>query len=170
MKQLEKKLFPETIAVARWKACRHRTYRAAIDPRRYQTIEHQVAKTIRRTQPESSIMITQNFFLLSLVLMSICPCAFEARRYTPNMQDAKQLPQEIGTAHQVILVQSSTSVKLTDEVSELKKEREELLGELRFLKSGKKRELFINSDQMLLGFTEDKELQAALEQMEGEST
>ena len=40
---------------------------------------------------------------------------------------------------------------------------EELLAEIRFLRSGKKREKFINADQLLLEFPEDKELQAALE-------
>lgn len=79
------------------------------------------------------------------------------------MQDANQLPHELSTAHEVILVQSSTITKLNNENVSLKKEREELLAELRFLKSGKKREKFINADQILLEFGDDKELQANLE-------
>jgi hypothetical protein len=73
------------------------------------------------------------------------------------------LPQELSTAHEVILVQSSTIEKLDAENTSLKREREELLAELRFLKSGKKRELYIGKDQLLLEFSEDKELQASLE-------
>jgi len=78
------------------------------------------------------------------------------------MQDANDLPNELSTAHEVIVVQSSAIAKLNDENLSLKKEREELLAELRFLKSGKKREKFINADQILLEFGDDKELQANL--------
>jgi transposase len=91
------------------------------------------------------------------------PCAISPRRYSTNMQDANALPVELSTAHEVILVQSSTITKLNDQVDKLRKEREELLAELRFLKSGKKREIFINADQILLEFGDDKELQANLE-------
>jgi hypothetical protein len=50
-------------------------------------------------------------------------------------------------------VQSSTITKLSEENIKLKKEREELLAELRFLRAGKKkRELFNNSNQGLLEF------------------
>ena len=79
------------------------------------------------------------------------------------MQDANKLPDELSTAHEVILVQSDALVKQKEKIEELKKEREELLAEIRFLRSGKKREKFINADQLLLEFPEDKELQAALE-------
>jgi len=79
------------------------------------------------------------------------------------MQDANQLPHELSTAHELLLVQSSTITKLNDENVSLKMQREELLAELRFLKSGKKREKFINADQILLEFGDDKELQANLE-------
>jgi len=79
------------------------------------------------------------------------------------MQDDKKLPDDLGTAHEVILVQSDTLVKQKEKIEELKKEREELLAEIRFLRSGKKREKFINADQLLLEFPEDKELQASLE-------
>jgi transposase len=109
-------------------------------------------------------MITQNYFFVFLIFVLNSTCAFHPRRYSSIMQDAKPLPQELSTAHEVILVQSSTIGKLSVEVEELKKQREELLAELRFLRSGKKkRELFINSKQGLLEFAEDKELQAALE-------
>lgn len=79
------------------------------------------------------------------------------------MQNNSDLPDDLNTAHEVILVQSDAIVELKGEVDSLKKAREELLAEIRFLKSGKKREKFINADQMLLEFQEDKELQEALE-------
>lgn len=76
---------------------------------------------------------------------------------------SNELPQEIGIAHEVILVQSSTITKLDGEVKSLKHEVEELRAELRFLRSGQKREKFISSDQGLLEFKDDEELQANLE-------
>jgi transposase len=79
------------------------------------------------------------------------------------MQDANELPKDLGTAHEVILVQSETLVKLKDKNDEFHKSLQEALAEIRFLRSGKKREKFINADQLLLEFPEDKELQAALE-------
>ena len=79
------------------------------------------------------------------------------------MQDANELPEDLSTAKEVILVQSNVLVKQKTEIDALKKEREELLAEIHFLRSGKKREKFINADQMLLEFGEDKELQEALE-------
>jgi transposase len=79
------------------------------------------------------------------------------------MQDDKKLPDDLGTAHEVILVQSDTLVKLKEKNDELNKSLQEALVEIRFLRSGKKREKFINADQLLLEFPEDKELQASLE-------
>jgi transposase len=79
------------------------------------------------------------------------------------MQDESQLPQELSTAHEVILVQSNAIVAQKSQIDQLTKEREELRAEIRFLMSGKKREKFIGADQMLLEFEDDKELQAALE-------
>ena len=79
------------------------------------------------------------------------------------MQDANELPEDLSTAKEVILVQSNVLVKQKTEIDALKKERKELLAEIHFLRSGKKREKFINADQMLLEFGEDKELQEALE-------
>jgi len=79
------------------------------------------------------------------------------------MQDDKKLPDDLGTAHEVILVQSDTLVKLKGKNDELNKSLQEALAEIRFLRSGKKREKFINADQLLLEFPEDKELQASLE-------
>lgn len=108
-------------------------------------------------------MMFPKYFLIFVVGCVATPCAIHPGRYSTNMQDASELPNELSTAHEVILVQSSAIAKLSDENLSLKKEREELLAELRFLKMGKKRELFINADQILLEFGDDKELQANLE-------
>jgi transposase len=83
--------------------------------------------------------------------------------YRSDMAKSKDLPKKLSTAHEVILVQSSTINRLSDEVKTLKQLREELLAEIRAMKSGKKREKFINADQILLEFGDDKELQASLE-------
>ena len=79
------------------------------------------------------------------------------------MQDANELPEDLDTAHEVILVVSDAYSKLKDRYEEQSKSLQEALAEIRFLRSGKKREKFINADQLLLEFPEDKELQAALE-------
>ncbi|MCE2801492.1 MAG: transposase, partial [Planctomycetaceae bacterium] len=79
------------------------------------------------------------------------------------MQDDKKLPDDLGTAHEVILVQSDTLVKQKEKIEKLNTSLQEALAEIRFLRSGKKREKFINADQLLLEFPEDKELQASLE-------
>jgi transposase len=79
------------------------------------------------------------------------------------MQDANELPNDLSTAQEVILVQSNVLVKQKSEIDTLKKSLEEALAEIRFLRTGKKREKFINADQYLLEFEDDKELQEALE-------
>ena len=60
-------------------------------------------------------------------------------------------------------MQSNTLVKQKVKIEELNTSLQEALAEIRFLRSGKKREKFINADQLLLEFPEDKELQASLE-------
>ena len=102
-----------------------------------------------------------SFFFLVFVALS--SCAFQVSRYSSSMQDANELPEDLSTAKEVILVQSSAIFKLSEQVDTLKKSLEEALAEIRFLRSGKKRETFTNADQMLLEFGEDKELQEALE-------
>ncbi|HBJ39174.1 MAG TPA: hypothetical protein DDZ51_31390, partial [Planctomycetaceae bacterium] len=83
------------------------------------------------------------------ILMLGTTCAVAQARYSSPMQEmnhSNELPQEIGIAQEVILVQSSTITKLDGEVKSLKHEVEELRAELRFLRSGQKREKFISSD------------------------
>ena len=105
----------------------------------------------------------RNFLLVFFQICTMTTCAFQPQRYSHCMQDESQLPQELSTAHEVILVQSNAIVAQKSQIDQLTKEREELRAEIRFLMSGKKREKFIGADQMLLEFEDDKELQAALE-------
>jgi transposase len=109
------------------------------------------------------------FFLFFFVFVACPSCAFHASRYSSNMQDANELPSDLSTAQEVILVQSNAISKLSDQVDSLKKSLEEALAEIRFLRSGKKREKFTNANQMLIQFEEDKELQAALEEAKKEA-
>ena len=105
----------------------------------------------------------QIFLLFLFQICTLTTCAFQPSCYSDNMQDQSQLPQELSTAHEVILVQSNAIVAQKSQIDQLTKEREELRAEIRFLISGKKREKFIGADQMLIEFEDDKELQAALE-------
>ncbi len=103
-------------------------------------------------------------FLTFLCLFLDCTtCAFDVSRYSTNMQDAKELPAELNTCHEVILVQSAAIQDLSKERDKLKQENEELHDAFKKLLAGNRREKFINPDQQLLEFPEDKELQAALE-------
>jgi prefoldin subunit 5 len=76
---------------------------------------------------------------------------------------ATQLPSDLGTAHEVIVLQSESLQRQNEEIKSLKSSLEELQAEMRLLKHGKKPEKYIGPDQLLLQFPEDKELQAALE-------
>ena len=107
--------------------------------------------------------MNQKFFVFIFQICTMTTCAFQLTRYSDNMQDQSQLPQELSTAHEVILVQSNAIVAQKSQIDQLTKEREELRAEIRFLMSGKKREKFIGADQLLIEFEDDKELQAALE-------
>jgi cell division protein FtsB len=112
----------------------------------------------------------QNFLSILLQFGVMTTCAFQPSRYSDSMQAKNQLPQELGTAHEVILVQSNAITQLSGENQSLKKSIEELRAEIRFLMSGKKREKFIGADQMLIEFQDDKELQAPLEAAKKEAT
>jgi len=71
------------------------------------------------------------------------------------MKSERQLPQELTSAHEIILTQSESITRLHEENSSLKKTLQEVLGELRFLKASHKREKFVNNDQLLREFSED---------------
>jgi transposase len=105
-----------------------------------------------------------NRYLVFLVrILVLTTTIIASLRYSSSMQDASKLPTDLSTAQEVILVQSESLIRLDGENKSLKKDNEELRAHIRFLMSGKKREKFINADQLLIEFQEDKELQAALE-------
>jgi hypothetical protein len=79
------------------------------------------------------------------------------------MPTEKDLPTELNTCHEVILVQSAAIQDLSKERDKLKQENEELHAAFKKLLSGNRREKFINPDQQLLEFPDDKEMQAALD-------
>ena len=93
-----------------------------------------------------------------------CYCAIlhGAYSFTP-MTTPNELPDNLNTAHEVILVQSDVLTKQQEKIDTLHTSLQEALAEIRFLRSGRKREKFINANQLLLEFPEDKELQASLE-------
>ena len=94
--------------------------------------------------------MNQNFLVIPLQICIEAAGAFQLMRYSDHM-------------HEVITVQSNTLAAQKAQIDQLTKEREELRAEIRLLMSGKKREKFVNADQMLLELKDDKELQAALE-------
>jgi hypothetical protein len=103
-------------------------------------------------------------FLMFLCLNLACTtCAFGTSRYSTHMPTEKDLPTELNTCHEVILVQSAAIQDLSKERDKLKQENEELHAAFKKLLAGNRREKFINPDQQLLEFPDDKELQAALE-------
>ena len=75
----------------------------------------------------------------------------------------EELPDNLNTAHEVIIVQSNVLTKQQEKFDKLHTSLQEALAEIRFLRSGRKGEKFINANQLLLEFPEDKELQASLE-------
>jgi len=90
-------------------------------------------------------------------------CAFGASRYSTSMHHVNELPNSLDTCHEVILVQSAAIVDLSKERDKLKQDLTEAHAAFKKLLEGNRREKFINSDQQLLEFPEDKELQSALE-------
>ena len=93
-----------------------------------------------------------------------CYCAILQGAYSFSpMTNPKGLPDNLNTAHEVILVQSDILAKQKEKIDSLHTSLQVALAEIRFLRSGRKREKFINANQLLLEFPEDKELQASLE-------
>ena len=105
----------------------------------------------------------QNFFIFLCFFSQMTPCAFYASRYSTHMQDAKELPTELSTAHEVILTLSASLQNAFSERDKLKQENDELQLYIKKLLSGNRREKYIDPNQMLIQFAEDPELQAALE-------
>jgi len=107
-------------------------------------------------------MNEKNFhFLCSILLLSTC--ALCAWRYSTSMQNANELPDDLNTAHEVIVTQSAFIHELSGKNEQLKQELAEAHAAFSKLLAGNRREQLINPAQTLLEFPEDPELQAALE-------
>ena len=75
---------------------------------------------------------------------------FQVTRYSDNMKDQSQLPQELSTAREVILVQSNAIITQKSQIDQLTKEREELRAEkqnchVRLLPKRDRRTAFVSS-------------------------
>jgi len=68
--------------------------------------------------------MNQKFFVFIFQICTMTTCAFQQTRYSNNMQNQSQLPQELSTAHEVILVQSNAIVAQKSQIDQLTKERE----------------------------------------------
>ncbi len=65
-----------------------------------------------------------------MVLDRVPLALFMHRAIVRSMQETNELPDDLNTAQEVILVQSNVLVKQKTEIESLKKEREELLAEI----------------------------------------
>ena len=79
------------------------------------------------------------------------------------MSTARELPNDLSTAHQVILTMSEMLTQHREELAAMKHALTELERECHALKSGKRREKFINPDQRLLPFGDQAAVLAQLE-------
>jgi len=90
-------------------------------------------------------------------------CALGAWRYSTCMQSTNELPHDLNTAHEVIVTQSVFIQELSGKNEKLQKDLAEAQAAYAKLLAGNRSEKFVNPDQQLLDFPEDKELQAVLE-------
>lgn len=90
-------------------------------------------------------------------------CALGAWRYSTSMPSTNELPNDLNTAHEVIVTQSVFIQELAGKNEQLQKDLAEAQAAYSKLLAGNRSEKFINPAQQLLDFPEDKELQAVLE-------
>jgi hypothetical protein len=77
-----------------------------------------------------------------------CYCAILQGAYSFSpMTNPKGLPGNLNTAHEVILVQSDMLTKQKEKIDSLHTSLQVALAEIRFLRSGRKREKFINANR-----------------------
>lgn len=107
--------------------------------------------------------MNEKIFGFFVSVLAITTCAFVAWRYSTNMQNANELPNDLNTAHEVIVTQSAFIHELAGKIEVLKKELGEAQADFAKLLAGNRSEKLVNPAQQLLEFPEDPELQAALE-------
>jgi hypothetical protein len=105
----------------------------------------------------------QNFFAFLWFVVACTSCAIDASRYSTVMTDVKELPHDLNTAHEVILIQSTAIGELSSKLEKAEQELAELNLFIKRMLTGKKREKGVHPDWRNLPFPEDKELEAALE-------
>ena len=79
------------------------------------------------------------------------------------MQHENELPKDLSTAHDVIVMQSAFLKEQASRIDRLERDLAEAHAAFKKLLAGNRSEKYINPDQQLLDFPEDKELQAVLE-------
>ena len=107
-------------------------------------------------------MTQKNLYFLC-ILLALTTCALSAWRYSTSMQNANELPQDLDTAHEVIVTQSGFIKELAAKNEKLEKELTEAQAAFAKLLAGNRSEKFVNPAQQLLEFPDDKELQAVLD-------
>ena len=90
-------------------------------------------------------------------------CALSNSRYSTNMQNENELPKDLSTAHDVIVMQSAFLKEQASRIDRLERDLAEAHAAFKKLLAGNRSEKYINPDQQLLEFPEDKELQAVRE-------
>jgi hypothetical protein len=79
------------------------------------------------------------------------------------MQNENELPKDLSIAHDVIVMQSAFLKEQASRIERLERDLAEAHAAFKKLLAGNRSEKYINPDQQLLEFPEDKELQAVLE-------
>jgi transposase len=96
-------------------------------------------------------------------------CASVPSRYSTSMEITNQLPDDLNTAHEVIVTQSEFISELSAKNEKLQHELAEAHAAYAKLRAGNRSEKFINPAQQLLEFPEDPELQAVLDSAKREA-
>jgi transposase len=113
-------------------------------------------------------MIEKIFSILS-VYVALTSCALASSRYSTRMSNIEALTIELNKSREENAALIALNQSLSNEQMKLKQQVQELSEYIKKLMEGNRREKFINPDQKLLEFPEDKELQASLEAAQREA-
>lgn len=106
-----------------------------------------------------NIIIMKNIILK----MVLATCLIVACCYSFHMQSKNDLPNDLNTAHEMLLTQSDFIQELSSKYEQAMKDLAESHAAFAKLLAGNRSEKHVHPDQQLLEFPEDKELQAVLE-------
>jgi transposase len=107
--------------------------------------------------------------VIFLSILTVVSCAFFTSRYSTAMQTQNELPNDLDTAHEVIVTQSEFIKDLAAKNEKLQKELAEAQEAFAKLLKGNRSEKLNNPSQQLLEFPDDPELQAVLDAAEREA-